>query len=188
MRQTVALFMILLFSFNLVGYRWLLDYVQMNTVSEMQLQLDEGKYEDAQLLELKVPINMPYQSNWSSYQRCYGIIKIDGHTYQYVKRKVSNDTLYLMCIRDVKTQQVEIAKNELFQLANDLNLENQSHNTSKAMNSFLKNHSIDYDDFIALPKIRLMVSLQNLVSIDKSIFYPSFPSQSPEQPPDFPLA
>lgn len=45
-----------------------------------------------------MPLHLPYMSNWSKYERIDGEIEFDGVHYNYVKRKVTNDTLYLLCL------------------------------------------------------------------------------------------
>ena len=119
-------------------YRFVFDYMQVHASAQMEAQLDNEEYNESQLIELKVPINIPYQANWSSYQRYDGKIQIDGHVYKYVKRKVANDTLYLLCIRDSKTQNIETAKNDFFKMTNDFTQDNHSKNTDHSKNLSFK--------------------------------------------------
>ncbi|HEX7457204.1 MAG TPA: hypothetical protein VF301_02115, partial [Ginsengibacter sp.] len=102
MKKVAALFFIALFLFNLFGYRLVVQYMQQKVSNQLEASLDKNLYSDAQLIELKVPMNLPYQTNWSAYQRYDGEIEVDGIMYKYVKRKVANDTLYLMCIPNTK--------------------------------------------------------------------------------------
>jgi hypothetical protein len=59
--------------------------------------LDNKKYDEADLIVIKTPLDLPYYSN-SSMERVDGEIEISGIHYNYVKRKITNDTLYLYCI------------------------------------------------------------------------------------------
>ena len=119
MKKATALFFITLFLFNLFGYRLLVEYMQHKASDQLEAKLDKNLYDESQLIELKVPINLPYQTNWSAYQRFDGEIEIDGIMYKYVKRKVANDTLYVMCIPNTKKMRLETAKNDFFKLSND---------------------------------------------------------------------
>ena len=49
---------------------------------------------------MKVRLNLPYMSEWPEYERFDGTVEIDGAIYNYVKRKIVNDTLYVLCIPD----------------------------------------------------------------------------------------
>ena len=54
---------------------------------------------------------MPYLSNNKSYERCDGQVEVNGIQYNYVKRMVTNDTLYLYCIPNNKKTQLNNTKN-----------------------------------------------------------------------------
>lgn len=187
MKQAAAFFLIVLFSFNLVGYRFLFDCMQTYAASQTAALVDSRDYDDAQLKEIKVPINMPYQSNWSSYERFSGQVKIDGHVYQYVKRKVANDTLYLLCIPDVKSQKVEMARVEFFKMTNDLDPFGHA-NSDKSAGHAHKNFQSDYDDYsfsIHLLTTPLGCNIYPVLSAESPN---TFNTRSPEQPPDLQYA
>ena len=55
---------------------------------------------------------MPYITNWSNYERVDGEMEVNGIYYNYVKRKVYNDTLYLMCVPNKNKTRLSSARNE----------------------------------------------------------------------------
>ena len=61
---------------------------------------------------------MPYLSNWNDYERVDGEIKFNGVYYNYVKRKLYNDTLYLLCLPNKSKTQFCHARNEYAQQVN----------------------------------------------------------------------
>lgn len=61
-------------------------------------QIEEGNYDPGLLVEMKVPLRTPYYSSTMMYERYYGEIDLDGNYYSYVKRKVQNDTVYILCL------------------------------------------------------------------------------------------
>ena len=65
---------------------------------ELEVKLDNHQYDERQLLEIKVPINIPYLINDADFERHYGEIEIDGRYYSFVKRKVEDGYLILKCI------------------------------------------------------------------------------------------
>lgn len=132
MKQVAAIFFIILFSFNWFGYRLYFDYLQHKTNENLEAIIDNNSYDESQLIELKIPINLPYQTSWTSYQRYDGEITLNGTIYKYVKRKLSNDTLYLMCLPNSNKMRLETAKNDFFKLTNDLA---QNDNSKKQDNS-----------------------------------------------------
>ena len=100
--------------------------MQLKTNENLEALLDNNSYDDSQLMELKIPVHLPYQNRWTTFERYNGEIEIEGVMYKYVKRKLANDTLYLMCIPNIKKMRLETAKNDFFKIANDLMQNNSS--------------------------------------------------------------
>jgi hypothetical protein len=83
-------------------------------------RIDRAKYNDKDLIEVKVPVNLPYQTNWQEFERYDGEIQIAGVHYNYVKRKLQNDTLILMCIPNTDKMKLFNARETFFSLVNDM--------------------------------------------------------------------
>jgi hypothetical protein len=183
-KKITALVLIVLFFFNLFGYRLLVNFMQQKANVQLEASLDRNLYDDSKLIELKVPINLPYQTDWSAYQRCDGEIEISGVMYKYVKRKIANDTLYVMCIPNTKKMHLETAKNDFFKITNDLTQNNKSKKSDNSKSSF-KNLQNEFDEYsFALNTNSSLDSPQYcwLTDVSKNLF--SSTHVSPEQPPD----
>ncbi|MDQ2864312.1 MAG: hypothetical protein M3R50_11825 [Bacteroidota bacterium] len=185
MKKITALFFIALFLFNLFGYRLVVGYMQAKVSDQLEASLDKNLYNDSQLVELKVPIHLPYQTNWADYQRYDGEIEVKGIIYKYVKRKVADDTLYLMCIPNTKKMHLETAKNDYFKLSNDLAQNNNSKKSGDSKTISFKSLQGEYDQY--------SFQLNTIFGINNcGTFWPlrnseqllSAPHLSPEQPPD----
>lgn len=61
-------------------------------------RLDAEEYDESELMEVKIPLHLPYMTSQVRYERVDGELQHEGVYYNYVKRKVSNDTLYLLCV------------------------------------------------------------------------------------------
>ncbi|MGN6438194.1 MAG: hypothetical protein ACTHMM_16760 [Agriterribacter sp.] len=102
-------FAILLFSvhlFNLAGYRLLFCYLQEQNGLQTLRHIETGNYADEDLVLVKIPVLLPYSTNWKEYERYDGEIEWGGVRYNYVKRKILNDTLFLLCLPDIKGTQL----------------------------------------------------------------------------------
>jgi hypothetical protein len=129
--------------FNMVGYRFVFTVLD-NIASEKQdARIDEGDYDEASLIEIKVPLNMPYQQRFTEFERHYGEITINGIVYTYVKMKVDDNMLVLKCIPDFSRQQIKNSENNLAKSNSNQDMEN---NGKKHNNSFGKNLISDYDN------------------------------------------
>ena len=158
--------------------------MQLKTNEHLEALLDNNSYDDSQLMELKIPVHLPYQNSWTTFERYNGEIEIEGVMYKYVKRKLSNDTLYLMCIPNTKKMHLETAKNDFFKISNDL-MQNNSSKNLVTRNSVYKYLQTDYNQsFFGINIISPFDSRQNywLPLEIKNLL--SSPHISPEQPPD----
>lgn len=98
--------------FNLAGYTFLFDYFIQRSNEELIQQLDAHQYNDHELIELKIAMHTPYLAGWSNYERVDGEAEVDGIFYTYVKRKIHNDTLYLLCLPDKNKTRLTAARIE----------------------------------------------------------------------------
>lgn len=186
LKKITALFLIASFLFNLFGYRLVVEYLQHTANTQLEARLDNNLYADSQLIELKIPFHVPYQTNWSAFQRYDGEIEIDGIMYKYVKRKLANDTLYLKCIPNNNKMHLETAKNDFFKATSDIA---QNGNAKKPGNSkgiAVKNLQSEYDNFsFALNAVIRHENARNSWPVLNVTHLISSPRISPEQPPDF---
>lgn len=98
--------------FNLAGYRLLFSYLQEQNDSQTLHHIEAGNYADKDLVLVKIPIMLPYTTNWKEYERYDGEIEWGGVHYNYVKRKILNDTLFLLCLPDIKGTRLADAHNQ----------------------------------------------------------------------------
>lgn len=146
--------------------------------------LDNNSYDESQLIELKIPVSVPYQTSWASFERYDGEINLNGTSYKYVKRKLSNDTLFLMCIPNTKKMRLETAKNDFFKNSNDL-AQNDNSKNSDNTKSATKNLQNVYDDSTFGLSIISPFTLNQqawLRATDANTI--SAPHHAPGQPPD----
>ena len=160
--------------------------MQQKVNAQLETGLDNNLYNESELVELKVPLNLPYQTSWSAFQRCDGEIQIDGILYKYVKQKVANDTLYLMCIPNQKKMHLETTRNDLFAKANGIAQHDNSQKSNKAPAPLsLKNLQSVYDDFsFVYSFLTPDENTRNFLPALDSPHLLSSPHVSPEQPPD----
>ena len=119
--------------------------------------LDNNNYNEDDLVLLKFALYAPYIQSNSSYQRCDGQIELNGTQYNYVKRMVHNDTLYLYCIPN--NQKTELNNSKHLYASNY----SDNSNDKKAERAFLNqfNFGIEYntvltefnfDAYISVPR------------------------------------
>ena len=182
MKKIGAILLLLILVFNFYGYRWLLSYFEENATTRLEQKLDAGDYDVNQLVEVKIPLRVQYQASWSDYETFYGETKWNGEYYQYVKRKLSNDTLYLLCIPHDEKTKIHAAKTDYFKSINNLPFEGgpqKSQQTSFVkllLSEFLQNNS---------PEDFSLMNERNKFSFPGHFYFNTqFDPSTPAQPPE----
>ena len=143
MKKFAAISLLILLLFNFIGYRFLFDALQQKANKQLVSKIDKSDYDESNLVTVKVPLSMPYLTNWDDFKRTDGEITLNGKIYHYVKEKVYNGELVLMCLPDEQKMNLQTAKNDFFKTQNDL-----QNNTSK--NSGENSHVVKFsvNDYI----------------------------------------
>ena len=145
-RKIAAISLICLLVFNWYGYRFVTNYFQKKADTQLEAKIDVNDYDESQLIEIRVALDMPYQVSSSEFERHYGEIELDGKIYAYVKRKIENGYLVLKCIPNTVKQNIKNADNILFTANNGLDQEHNGKSNSPLSNVF-KSIFSDYDDY-----------------------------------------
>ena len=110
-----------------------------NASQSLETALDKNNYNDDELISIKKPINLPYYNNTKEFARAYGEVEMNGVFYKYVKSRIHNDSLEMLCIPNSSKQQLLNSKDDftraVFDLQKDVN--KKSPGSNKAF-SFVK--------------------------------------------------
>jgi len=131
--------------FNFVGYRLLLFYAQSRSDRMLTVAVEKGDYDSTDLVTISIPLNVPYLSDWTDFQRVDGEIEVGGKVYRYVRRKIFNGQLILQCLPDENKTQLQAAGKDFFKSVNDLSSAPAGKKQNKAPSTF-KAVSADYED------------------------------------------
>ncbi len=114
--------------------------------TNLQVALDNKTYNQADLFLVKIPINLPYQNNWTSFERVDGEVNFEGETYRFVQRKVENDTMYLQCIRHAEKTNIQQKANDFLGKTTDISSSNASKKSSQNQQTAVKYIVEDFVD------------------------------------------
>ena len=182
MKKTIAIVLLSIHLFNLAGYRALFDLLQQKASFQIVQKLDNGSYQEADLVEVKIPYPLPYAPNWPTYQRFDGEADMNGIHYNYVKRKMVNDTLYIMCIPNKEKNKIATAKNDYFNSANDVN--NPCSDKKFPARSIQKSFGTEYNDVVSsyniCPPVQLYLQSYSFSKFELPDSYTSTPFEPPK--------
>ena len=119
MRRLSAILLLTVLLFNLYGYQVMLGYMQNKQFNQFQSSLDKQQYDEKDLISIKTPLNLPYYSSSADFERAYGSVEINGMVYEYVKRRVNQDTLELLCLPNREKTHLQTTRNAFVKLSVD---------------------------------------------------------------------
>ena len=65
---------------------------------QMVKEVFDNKIDNAKFIELKIPVHFPTLTNWDDYEVVSGQIQLKDAFYNYVKLKMTRDTMYVVCL------------------------------------------------------------------------------------------
>jgi hypothetical protein len=168
--------------FNVAGYRFTLRWMQQAQNISFEKQLDAAEYDESSLIEIAVPLSLPYYNNWGEWERYDGEIQVGGQTWKYVKRKIENGKLVVKCLPNPQQQIIQKNVSSAFAQLNGLST---SDPTSKSIKKVIKVSQFEYEE---LAMTNLQESVIVLIEKPTSIQFHcplQATSSSPWQPPEF---
>jgi len=139
LRKSAAIILLLILLFNIMGYRVWFYYAEQRADMAMESRLDKDQYDVNDLISITVPLDNPYQLEQRNFQRVDGEVNFQGKNFKYVKRKVSDGKLILLCIPDARKMVLKKGKAEYGNAANDLNGNSKGSPRSGSQKSFSGN-------------------------------------------------
>jgi hypothetical protein len=120
LKKAVSIVLLSFFLFNTIGYKLLFYYQVLVADSRMEAKIENLQDSDPSLFTVKIPIRLPYHTDWKDYESVEGEVTYHNTTYRYVKQKVFRDTLILLCVNYPEKSQIRKNYNDYFKKVNDL--------------------------------------------------------------------
>ncbi|MBL7740876.1 MAG: hypothetical protein JNK14_16770 [Chitinophagaceae bacterium] len=183
MKKIAAILLIAILFFNLGGYRLIFPLLQQQADRKLESLLDNEEYDESQLIEFRVALNMPYQQRFTEYERHYGQIDIEGVSYTYVKKKIEGDIVIFKCIPNESKQQLRSIQHDLAKAGSTADMDH-SGQSKKAPSSFAKNVLSDYDDHNQSYQSVRLIAFNKNIPLHNSLPLPQVAANTPHQPPE----
>ncbi len=96
-------------------------WLENRATDKLQLQLDDNQYDQTKLISIKVPATyLSYYNNSEKFEPVQGQIEIGGLQYRFVKRRLFNDSIEMLCIQNSEAMHYKKANYDYFKLVYDL--------------------------------------------------------------------
>ena len=153
MRNFFTILLLAVHFFNLAGHSMLFRYLLQNSSEKAVQRIENGHYSDEELVLVKVPVLLPYSTNWKEYERYDGEIEWNGVHYNYVKRKIQNDTLYLLCLPDKDRSKLQDAQFAYAKQVNDTPAGPEKGSAKQVKKLFFEKECVRRDHSYAINKL-----------------------------------
>jgi hypothetical protein len=151
LKKIVTILLLSVLFFNWVGYRLFVYCEEHKINNRFEVQLDNNNYDESELVSIKIPAtHLSEYTNSKLFERIDGQVEIKGIIYNYVKRKIFNDSLELLCIPNQPLANIQLAKNDFFKFVNDIQYNGQgkkSANNSASSKLFFAEYYHETDGF-----------------------------------------
>ena len=182
MKKITAILLLAIFAFNMVGYHLVSSYFSNQSDNELEKALNTNQYEDNQLVLIKLPVNLPYYTNNKTFARIDGEVDLKGITCKYVKYRIYNDSLEMLCIPNLQKMKIEISKNDYAKVIHDFQQENTKKKSGSDGKSFQKK-----TDFLETKQFyettHFQLPLKKYTSVTTALYSKNY-FKIVEQPPD----
>ena len=125
------------------------QYFMNRSDDQIVSQLYGNGANSSKLIKLKIPVHMPTLDDWTDYANIQGQVQVKDAYYNYVRLKMTKDTLYLICLPNVV--KANLAKANVIMTKNlidiPLNKKGANNSTSKKAES-----ASSYDHFYQVIK------------------------------------
>ena len=157
----------MIFLFNVGGYYIVFWGLRLQTDQKLSFRVDANLYDEAETIELKIPVALPYPIYEQDFQRVDGRFEHNGEHFKMIKHKYENDTLYVVCIRDVETRELVNTMNSYLELTQGLD---ETSGNQKALNYLSKL----LKDFCSHDEIRVQQAYSFVINVHPALQNDSF--------------
>lgn len=106
MKRLFAIVILNIFLLNVLGYYGVLLSLKNTSGHEVAERLNSDMYDLGATVTFQVPLSVPYGTDQENYVPVSGEFEKDGVVYHMVKQRFYKDILYIVCIEDEKTTQI----------------------------------------------------------------------------------
>ena len=149
--------------FNGFGYRMVANYFDQKAAENFVALIEEEDYNEADLVTIKTPVNLPYYANSAKFERVDGEMVINGIVYQYVQRRVYNDSIEIKVLANQDRLHIKNAREDFYKLAQDLQKDGQEKKSTPTGKSSAKLLAFDYISFENKYDLSIHLVLNNTI-------------------------
>jgi len=179
MQRSVAIFLMCVFLFNVIGYYGVYAGLRHRANSNLARAIDNDTYDKTQTITIKIPLVLPYPTN-GEVERLSGDFEYLGEFYKLLQQKYENDTVHVTCLRSEDHKNAGRILHDLVERSTDQS--SAPNQNTKTLGGMLK----DYNPVFEVIRLREQVAFdvkKQFASVDAKVLVREYPVATP--PPNF---
>lgn len=147
MKRIFAILLLCVHLFYIGGYAILFQYYINKADKDISELVFANKIENNKFLQIKIPVNNPTTSDQSEYAYVSGQIELKGNYYNYVRLKITRDTLFFVCLPNATKTRLVNATIITTKQINDMPVNKGSHNPGVKKVNFLSEYNFNLFEY-----------------------------------------
>jgi hypothetical protein len=120
MRKIIATIFLATLAMNWLGYDLIVAVIQNNANKVFNNKIESGDFNTQNLYEIKVDLDLPYATDWATFEKTRGTIVVDGVVYNFVERKYENGFMIYRCLPNHRGTELQNARDYFQSLVYDM--------------------------------------------------------------------
>jgi hypothetical protein len=175
-KKLTAIFFLFIFLFNVVGYYGIYVGIVQKADREANREIENSSYNQSQTVTIKIPLTLPYPIQ-NGFERIAGDLEHQGEYYKLVEQKYENDTLYIVCLKNIEKKRALKVLNDLVKQSTDQSPSSNQQNT-KTLTGLLKDFNPATSE-ISLQSPEILTQARRIILAQHKVLTPEFPVPTP---------
>jgi hypothetical protein len=178
LKKLIAISMLIILLFNIGGQLAFHEYLVYQSDKFFNDQISKHHYNIDDLAEIRIPVNIPCMPQQEGYENISGRVQFGSTAYNYVKIKMTRDTMYLMCIPNYATTQLSSQNIIYVKQIPDIPVPKKEHVPFGKINLMVCNYQAENYKFLT----PVITTTNNFTG--NQFYIPASSISGPCQPPD----
>ena len=179
MKKPVAIVLIFVFLFNVIGYYGIYVGLTHHANKKVSLAIETSSYNPSETITIKIPLTIPYPIQ-NGIESLAGDFEYKGEYYKLVQQTYEKDTVYVVCLRNIDQKKAAKVLSDLVKQSTDQS--SAPNQNTKSVIGFLKDYNPSIEQINLLPRAVIGIN-QFFESTHSKIIDQKYPVPTP--PPDF---
>ena len=129
--------------FNWLGYDLVVSVMNLRINHIAEANIEKGNYDQSQLIEIKVDLQLPYSIDWTDFEKVNGTVSYHGMVFNFVERKYENGQMIYRCLPNHRGTELQHARDYFYSLVYDMENQEKKNDSAPQHSTSVKKLNIE---------------------------------------------